>query len=243
MQEYAIPMGVAGMTADLPRTRRPVPGFHGIPVLLADDHALFAEALQLRLSREPDLRPVNVAYTVEQARTQLVRDHPGVVVLDVAFGDGSGLSLAEYVRDASPDSRVLMLTEVAAVCSVVAALRSGVRGWLPKTIEPEQLVRAIRGVHRGEAWLSPDLLGQALTVLMRRDAETADPLATLTPREREVLQGMVDGLGRAGIAQRLHVSTNTVRTHTQNILAKLGVHTTLESVALALRHGLRATGG
>jgi DNA-binding NarL/FixJ family response regulator len=146
------------------------------------------------------------------------------------------------VRDASPGSRVVMLTEVDAVRSVVAALRCGVRAWLPKTVEPAQLAGAIRGVHRGEAWLPPDLLGRVLTALMTPDPEPADPLAVLTRREREVLQCMVDGMGRAQIAQRLHLSTNTVRTHTQNMLAKLGVHSTLESVALALRHGLRATG-
>lgn len=232
-------MGVAEMTANRPRTQRAAREGRQISVLLADHHTLFAEALQARLSREPDLRPVNVAYTIEQVRAQVRRDRPGVLVLDTTLGDESGLALVEYVRDVSPDSRVVMLAGVETAGSVVAALRCGVRAWLPKTVKPEQLLRAIRGVTRGEAWLPPDLLGRVLTVLVGREAETPDPLAVLTPREREVLQCMVDGLNRVQIAQRLHLSTNTVRTHTQNLLPKLGVHSTLESVALALRHGMR----
>ncbi|WP_175543618.1 response regulator transcription factor [Micromonospora pattaloongensis] len=209
-------------------------------MLLADDHALFAEALQLRLSREPDLRPVAVAYTVAQARARLVRDRPDVVVLDMAFGDGGALPLVEHVREVSPRSGVVLLTEVTAVDAVVAALRCGARGWLPKTVGSAELVRAIRGVHRGEAWLPPELLGRVLPELLGGGPGT-DPLAVLTAREREVLQCMVDGLDRPRIARQLRVSTNTVRSHTQNILAKLGVHSTLESVALALRHGVRGT--
>jgi two-component system NarL family response regulator len=233
-------MGIAGLTADLPQMRRAVPEYGDISVLLADDHELFAEALQTRLSREPDLRPVRVAYTADQVRLHVRRDQPRVVVLDMAFGAEGGLVLAEHVRDVSPDSRIVMLTGVDAVSSVVAALRCGVRAWLPKTVKPEQLVRAIRGVTRGEAWVPPDLLGRVLDAVLGGGSAARDPLTALTPREREVLQCMVDGFSRPQIAQRLHVSAHTVRTHTQNLLAKLGVHSTLEAVALALRHGLRA---
>ena len=89
---------------------------------------------------------------------------------------------------------------------------------------------------------TPDLFGRVLTDLVAEPAAPPpDPLASLTMREHEVLQCLVDGLGRAEIAARLHVSANTVRTHTQNLLAKLGVHSTLESVAVALRYGLRSS--
>ena len=96
-------------------------------------------------------------------------------------------------------------------------------------------------MHRGEAWLSPELLGRVLTDLTSRATGQHNPLTVLTARESEVLQCMVDGLGRPEIAVRLGLSANTVRTHTQNLIAKLGAHSTLESVALALRHGLRAS--
>jgi DNA-binding NarL/FixJ family response regulator len=234
-------MGVAEMTAGGAGTGPAADG--GISVLLADDHALVAEALQVRLAREPDLGPVRVAHTPAQVRASVKQDPPRVLVLDIAFDADGGLPLAQYTRDVSAETRVVVLTAVESVGTVVAALRCGVRAWLPKTVRPEQLIRAIRGVTRGEVWLSPDLLGQVLTAVVGREPGRPDPLAALTPRERDVLQCMVDGLSRAQIAQRLHVSTNTVRTHAQNVLAKLGVHSTLESVALALRHGLRVGGG
>lgn len=218
---------------------------HDVSVLVIDDHALFADAVQARLSREPDLGPVHVAYGPEQARAALAAAPapPAVAVLDVALGDASGLDLLEEIRRLSPDTRVVMLTAVDSVDAVVTALRRGARAWLPKTVDADHLVRVIRGVSRGEAWFEPALLGRVLSALVAEPAPpAADPLDVLTGREREVLQCMVDGLSRAEIALRLRVSANTVRTHTQNLLSKLGAHSTLESVALALRHGLRASG-
>jgi DNA-binding NarL/FixJ family response regulator len=214
----------------------------GISVLVVDDHPVFADAVAARLSREPDLHLVGVAYSASQARAYLTRNHPDVVVLDLFLGDGeSGLDVAADIRDSSPATRVIILTAMESVADVVAGLTRGVRGWLPKTVDTGHLVRAIRGVYLGEAWVTPDLLGRVLTDLVGTAVPPPDPLAGLTAREREVLQCMVDGLARAEIAERLHVSVNTVRTHTQNLIAKLGAHSALESVSLALRNGLRAS--
>jgi DNA-binding NarL/FixJ family response regulator len=210
----------------------------GISVLIVDDHAVFADALQARLSSEPDLAPVAVAYSVVQARAYLDRQRADVALLDLVLGDGSGLDLAERMRQVAPETKVVILTAVESVESVVTALAIGARAWLPKTIDAEHLVRVIRGVHVGEAWLAPALLGKVLNDLVGRAVAPPDPLAGLTAREREVLQCMVDGLTRVEIAERLCLSVNTIRTHTQNLIAKLGAHSTLESVALALRNGL-----
>jgi DNA-binding NarL/FixJ family response regulator len=211
-----------------------------IPVLVVDDHQVFADALRARLTREPDLGPVQVAYGATDARAKVARTRPAVVVLDLLLGDGeNGLDIAESIRQTSPESKIIVLTAVESVSDVVTGLMRGVRAWLPKTVDVDQLVRVIRGVHVGEAWLAPDLLGRVLTDLVV-DA-SPDPLDGLTTRERQVLQCMVDGLTRMEIARRLHLSVNTVRTHTQSIIAKLGAHSTLESVALALRKGLRAS--
>jgi two-component system, NarL family, response regulator LiaR len=213
-----------------------------ISVLVVDDHALFAEALQARLAREPDLRPVRVAYSAAQVRAHLAREHPTVIVLDVALEDASGVDLLDEISETSPGTQVVMLTGVESAELVVAALRRGARAWLAKTTDADHLVRVIRGVVRGEVWLAPELLGIVLGELLAQPEPAApDPLAALTLREREVLQSMVDGLGRAEIAARLHISTHTVRTHVQNLLAKLGAHSTLECVALALRHGMAAS--
>lgn len=215
-----------------------------IAMLVVDDHPLFADALAARLSQEIGVGRVEVAYTVGQARSVLTRFTPDVAVLDVALTDGSGLDLAAHVREVSAGTAVVMLTGVESVDSVVTALRHGVRAWLPKTVDLTHLVRVIRGVARGEAWLDPQLLGRVLPDLVHREpAGRGDPLSGLTTREREVLQCLVDGLNRIEIARRLHLSANTVRTHTQNLLAKLGAHSTLESVAVAMRHGVRASSG
>jgi DNA-binding NarL/FixJ family response regulator len=214
----------------------------GISVLVVDDHALFADALQARLSREPDLTPVSVAYGADQMRAKLASARPAVVVLDLMLGDSNGLDLAEHIREVSPATKVVMLTGVQSVESVVTALARGARAWLPKTIDTDHLVRVIRGVSAGEVWLAPDLLGKVMTDLVgRTGARPPDPLSGLTAREREVLQCLVDGMSRAEIAEELCVSVNTVRTHTQNLMAKLGAHSTLQSVSLALRHGLRTS--
>ena len=212
-----------------------------ISVLVCDDHAVFADALQARLARECDLGPITVAYSSREALAKTAEGQPAVVILDVALADASGLDLIEEIGRLSPDSKVIMLTAGTAVEDVVAALTRGARAWLPKTIDSDRLVRVVRGVHRGEAWVAPDLLGRVLTDLTSRATRQDNPLAALTARESQVLHCMVEGLSRPEIAIRLGLSSNTVRTHTQNLIAKLGVHSTLESVALALRHGLRAS--
>jgi DNA-binding NarL/FixJ family response regulator len=213
-----------------------------ISVLVVDDHALFADALQARLLREADLRPVSVAYTMDAACAQLAGRIPDVAVLDVALDAASGIDLAAHLHRVAPGVRVIMLTASTSAESVLRALRRGARAWLPKTVDTDHLVRVIRGVVHGEAWLSPELLGQVLSRLLAPgDAPRIHALDGLTGREREVLQCMVDGLSRIEIAGRLGISLNTVRTHTQNLLAKLGAHSTVESVAMALRHGLRVS--
>jgi two-component system NarL family response regulator len=219
-----------------------VPASQDISVLVIDDHAVFADALRERLSREPDLKPVTVAYDLAEASVQVARARPAVAVLDLFLGNDSGLEVAELIREVSPGTQVIVLTANESGAEMVTGLARGVRAWLPKTVDVEHLVRVIRGVHAGEAWLAPRLLGRVLGDLVQRSkAPEPDAFVGLTRRERDVLHCMVDGLSRAETAERLHMSLNTVRTHTQHLSAKLGAHSTLELVALARRNGLQAS--
>jgi DNA-binding NarL/FixJ family response regulator len=207
-----------------------------ISVLAVDDHQVFADALQARLSAERDLTPVSVAYSVAEASSRLSRTPVDVAVVDYMLGDGTGAALAEQLRQLSPSTRVVILSATQSLEAVVDGLVAGVRAWLPKTIDLAHLVEVIRGVHVGEMWLEPALLGQVMPALLARAVAPApDQLAVLTAREREVLDCMIAGLSRAEIAGQLMVSGNTVRTHTQNLIGKLGVHSSLEAVTLALR--------
>ncbi len=134
-----------------------------ISVLIVDDHMLFADALQERLAREPDLRPISVAYNARDAIDQAAETRPAVVIIDVVLDGYRGLDLVEKMLQTSPDSKVVVLTVAESVDDVVAALARGARAWLPKTIDVNHLLRVIRGVECGEAWLAPELLGRVLT--------------------------------------------------------------------------------
>ena len=215
-----------------------------ISVLVVDDHQVFAGALRARLSTEPELGPVSVAYSALDAETRLARTPADVVILDYLLEDGLGTDLAAKLHTSAPRTGVIMLSAVRSVEPVVDALAAGVRAWLPKTVDTNHLVRVVIGVHAGEMWVDPALLGEAMPILLKRAlAPPPDPLAVLTSRERDVLGCMIEGLSRAEIAARLGVSGNTVRTHTQNLIGKLGVHSSLEAVTLALRLARHASPG
>jgi DNA-binding NarL/FixJ family response regulator len=214
-----------------------------IRTLLVDDHRLFAEALAVRLVREPDLEVLPVASDKREALTLLRNLAPSVVVLDLMLGATSGLALVDEISAHHSECRAVVLTGESDSGQVVDAVRRGAHGWLPKTADADHLVRVIRGVARGEGWIPPDMLGHVLRAFAApRPAGRPDELATLTARERDVLQCAVDGLSKLETARQLYLSPNTVRTHTQNMLGKLPVHSMIEAVSLARRHGMRPSG-
>lgn len=186
-----------------------------------------------------------VAGTVRpQDAVRVVRTHPvDVAVLGVDGAATEFLDCADELLAARADVRlVAVAADGQDVAALAEAVRRGFRGWVPKDAGVADLIDVVRGVHRGETRIPPLLLTRLLDRLMteqeeRRAAEL--PLASLTVRERQVLEAMMRGLGRDQIAAQLTISPNTVRTHMQNVLGKLEVHSSVAAVALARRAGMR----
>lgn len=201
-----------------------------ISVLVVDDHAVFADAVAAQLAAEPCFAPVRVGYSVAEGRERL-KAHPDVAVLDLNLADGTALDLVRSAHRDSPATHLVILSASAWSDAMVTAVRLGLRAWLPKTVDSQLLIRTVRGVCSGAAYFQPQALGRLLAELT---APVDDPLAVLTAREREVLDRMATGMSRSAIADDLGLSINTVRTHTQNLLGKLNVHSALEAVAVAM---------
>jgi len=204
----------------------------GISVLVVDDHAVFADAVRSLLESDAQIGPVTVAYGLEDGTAQLAALHPDVAVVDLRLADGTGIDFAKRAQTLSPRTRVVVLSALASPEAVFSAVLHGVRVWLPKTVGPQQLVRAVCAAHRGRAWLPADMLYQVLDALVKRATAAAGPLDRLSHRELEILAGLAAGNSRKALAAELQLSTNTIRSHVQNIVAKLDVHTTLEAVAI-----------
>ncbi|MFC4033758.1 LuxR C-terminal-related transcriptional regulator [Streptomyces polygonati] len=152
-----------------------------------------------------------------------------------------GLALVERVRADYPGTRTVVLAERDDPVRAARALQAGASGWVAKDCSLSRLLAVVRGVLRDETHLPPALLTgvlRELTAARRHRTESEQLVESLTPREQEVLRCMVAGLGRKAVAERLFLSPHTVRTHMQNVLGKLGVHSTLAAVALARRAGV-----
>jgi DNA-binding NarL/FixJ family response regulator len=210
-----------------------------IRVLLIDDHASFRQPLAFMLEREPDITVVGQAGTLAEARGLL--HGADIAVIDLALPDGNGMQLIKELHGASPQSQALVLTGRGAPVEFARAVEAGAAGVLQKSVGISDIIDAVRRLHAGESLLSPQETIALLRLAARQREHDREALAAarrLTPREREVLQGLAAGLGDKEIAQRLYISTETARTHMVNILAKLGVETRLQALLFAVRHGL-----
>lgn len=207
-----------------------------IHVLIVDQHFAFRDALAARLKFEPDLAVVAKAHSAEFVPRVLVGRSADVILLDAELPDDSAIALCAQMTRRAGAPRIVMLSAASKPERIVAAVRTGAAAWVRKDESIDHLLRVIRGVACGETWLPPVELGPVLRLLIkdqddRRDCD--DLLAALTPRERDVLFHLIGGAGRKEVAEQLHLSANTVRTYLNNLMAKLGVHSTLEVVALA----------
>ena len=209
-----------------------------IRVLLVDDHAAFREPLAFMLAREPDIVVVGQAGTVAGARPLL--DGIDLAIFDLDLPDGTGVDLVRALRARNATAPIMILTASGGQISLAPAVEAGATALLHKSATLEAIIDAIRRLHAGETLLTPqEVIGMLRLAMQRREEnrEAHVALARLTPREREVLQALADGLNDRDIARRLHIGTETVRTHMVNLLAKLGVESRLQALVFALRHG------
>ncbi len=197
-----------------------------ITVLIVDDHSMVAESFRRALTNEADLEVVGVAHTVAEAHAIAIDRRPDVVLMDYALPDGDGVTAAGALVRELPDVKVILVTGGDGHRAVRGAIEAGCVGYLEKTMGLTQLAVAIRAAAAGETAISPEHLAMA----MRAAPEAS---VQLTGREHDVLRLLVDGLSNRAIADELIVSLNTVRTHVQSILSKLGVHSKLEAAAYA----------
>jgi len=207
----------------------------GINVLVADQERAFADALAARLEAESDIEVVGAVRVTTPGPSLLGRDSADVLVLDGDLPSGAANRLCEEMSGRAIATRVVMISSSSGPARIVQAIRAGAAAWVGKDESVEHLLRVIRGVARGETWLPPAEAGNVLRLLLQRGrhSEAERLLAVLTSRERMVLSCFAAAGGRRDVvAEQLYVSVNTVRTHMQNIMAKLGVHSALEAVAL-----------
>lgn len=206
-----------------------------IRVLVVDDHEVLASSLAMVLDAEDDLTTAGVATTLEQARALIGTTEPDVVLLDHRMPDGDGVAAIPGLRAVRPSVGVVVLTASAADHVLLAAIEAGASGFLSKTRSLSEVTAAVRAAATGESVISPELLARLLPRFGRGKVQAA---GELTDREREVLGLVAEGLSNAAIAERLVVSVHTVRNHIASLSAKLGAHSKLEALSIAVRQGL-----
>lgn len=211
-------------------------------VLVVDDHALFTDAI-LPVLRGMGMEILGVARNGEEGLDLARRDEPDLVMVDLGLPDVTGIELGRRILEELPGTEILALTGRSDAQAVREAMGAGFRGYLTKDTPLPKFADRIRAALRGEV-VVPQRLATPQVITRTPEEESAALLAgQLTPREREVLSMLVEGSDNAEIARRLSVSANTVRTHVQSILNKLGVRSRLQAAAFAVRHQVVEVGG
>ncbi len=210
-----------------------------IRLLLVDDHAVVRLGLRMLLEDEPDMTIVGEAETAAEAVEAAQSLRPDVVLMDIGLPDATGIVATRLIKESMPGAAVVALTIHEDAEYFFKMLEAGANGYVPKRAAPEELITAIRVAAADEVYLYP-----SLAKLLVRD-RFADPdeaqkssLDELTPREREVLALLADGLSNAEIAELLVISPKTVARHRENLMRKLNLHSRVELVKYAIRKGI-----
>ena len=211
-----------------------------IKLVLADDHAVVRSGLRMLLQAQPDIEIVGEAETGAQALAQVRALQPDLILMDIQMPDMNGIEATRQIRAAFKDTAVLALTMHEDDQYFFEMLQAGASGYVPKRAAPDELVRAIRTVSRGEVFLYPSLATRLVQSYLGNDADSdpASLVGELTPREQEVLVLIAEGLTNPEIAEKLVISVKTVDRHRENIMRKLNLHNRIDLVKYAIRHGV-----
>jgi DNA-binding NarL/FixJ family response regulator len=215
-----------------------------ITLLIVDDHRSFAEALAVALGKEEDLEVLPVAVDGVGAAKAAAARPPDIAIVDLQMPGIDGFETTRRIKASSPGTTVIILTGADDELALGRSIQAGAHGLLRKTIAIQELIDAVRKAERGEPLNDHDEIEFALRRIRRlraNDDDIAHRFDRLTPRELQILQLLADGKSPDDLATELEVSRNTLRTHIQNILMKLGVHSKLDAIVAAIRHGRVST--
>ena len=211
-----------------------------ITVFLADDHTVVRDGLRFLLEAQSDIKVIGGAANGRDTVQQVAELYPDVVIVDIAMPDLNGIEATRQIRETCPSAQVVILSMHSTSEHVFHALQAGARGYLLKESAGIEVVTAVRAVHAGHRYLSQQISDQVIGEYARqREASEADsPLARLSPREREILQLVVEGKSSAEIGVILSLSPKTVETYRGRMTKKLGISDLPNLVKFAIQHGL-----
>jgi DNA-binding NarL/FixJ family response regulator len=211
--------------------------FQSIRVLVVDDHAVVREGLRAFLDLQDGIEVVGEAENGAAAVTEAERLRPDVILMDLVMPELDGVGAMRELRGRVPRARVIVLTSFIDDERLLPAVRAGAAGYLLKNVEPQELARAVRAAHQGEAHIDPAVAARLVGQIAAQGPED-DAIDRLTPRERQVLELIARGLPNKRIALELGLSEKTVKTHVGHVLAKLGVADRTQAALRAVRAGL-----
>lgn len=210
-----------------------------IRIVVVDDHAIVREGVRTVLEGAPGFEIVGEGASVNEAIARAAELAPDVLVLDITMPDGSGLQAIPEVIERSPATRVLVLSVHDNLEYVLEAVRLGAHGYLRKDSAPAELRAAVQAVHSGELFMTPEIRRRMATALTDPSPPLVEPSPqVLTPREREVLIAVAQGMPNKEIAARLGISRRTVEAHRDSLSRKLGIRTVAGLTRYCLKHGL-----
>lgn len=211
-----------------------------IRVFLADDHAVVRDGLRALLEAQDDITVVGDAANGRQAVDQVRKLRPDVVVMDIAMPELNGIEATQQIRESCPSTQVVILSMHSSPEHVFRALQAGARGYLIKESAGKEVAMAVRALHAGRRYFSRQITDTVIDdyIHQRQFSSDQSPLGSLSPREREVLQLVVEGKSSVEIAEILFLSPKTVETYRSRVMEKLGIHDLPGLVKFAIQQGL-----